>query len=780
MPNEKITKEIVRDHFSKFEELVCVEEQRSVNSKIDRLLKNASKNGMGQDCIDFIISYKDCPDLLIIVKCKADRAMHESNDRKQYSDYAVDGALLYASHLSQSFDVLAIAVSGQTEQELIISHFLHLKGEKKDNSIFGDELLSPKDYLKGYLESPEKFRQDYDKLLDFTKTLNSKLHTNKILESERSLLISAILIALDDDAFIASYTKHNAPEDLAITLVKTVSAQLRNASMVNNDLKSMETQLSFITTDTSLAKTDNILKEIIDDIDQNINSFIKNHQYFDVLGQLYIEFLRYANSDKGLGIVLTPPHITEFFVELAKVNKNSVVYDNCTGTGGFLISSMQKMIKDAKGNSAKIKNIKEQQLFGVEYQAHIFALAVSNMCIHKDGKTSIINGSCFDKKIVDRITNKHPTAGFLNPPYKSNKANDTDELEFILNNLECLTQGGTCVAIVPMQSALAKSGKVFELKKQLLEDHTLEAVLSMPNELFFNSKVSVVSCIMVFTAHKSHPKNKETYFGYYKDDGYVKRKNKGRIDACDQWEKIREKWLSGFMNRKSEPGFAVAKIVTADSEWVAEVYMETDYSTLTKKYFEDYVLKYMIFLLGNRISVNCYNTVLEQISLTPISVKNLDIKTNEWQKFKLIDWFEIKGSRTTPLLELEEYGMGEYPYVTTQATNNGVRGFYTHYTEKGGVITVDSAVTGYCAYQELPFSASDHVEKLIPKFEINTYIATFLVAILNMEQYRYNYGIKCSQARMKEMSIKLPAKNDAPDFKYMEDYIKSLQYSSAI
>ena len=74
---------------------------------------------------------------------------------------------------------------------------------------------------------------------------------------------------------------------------------------------------------------------------------------------------------------------------------------------------------------------------------------------------------------------------FLNPPYKGDKKTDTDEFEFIINNLDCLVDGGTCIAIVPMQCALATSGKVLELKKQLLSKHKLEAVLSMPDELFF-------------------------------------------------------------------------------------------------------------------------------------------------------------------------------------------------------------------------------------------------------------------------------------------------------
>lgn len=150
-----------------------------------------------------------------------------------------------------------------------------------------------------------------------------------------------------------------------------------------------------------------------------------------------------------------------------------------------------------------------------------------------------------------------------------------------------------------MQSALAQKGKVLELKKKLLEKHTLEAVLSMPDELFFNSKVGVVSCIMIFTAHRPHRKNKQTYFGYYKDDGFVKRKGKGRIDAYGKWKDIKEKWLFNFINRKNEPGFSVNKVVTAEMEWVAEAYMETDYSVLSEDLFIQELKKYISFKVLN-------------------------------------------------------------------------------------------------------------------------------------------------------------------------------------
>jgi hypothetical protein len=152
---------------------------------------------------------------------------------------------------------------------------------------------------------------------------------------------------------------------------------------------------------------------------------------------------------------------------------------------------------------------------------------------------------------------------------------------------------------------------------------------------------------------------------------------------------------------------------------------------------------------------------------------------NKWKLFKLKDLFSITGSKTTSLEELKSHGSGEYPYVTTQATNNGVAGYYNFETESGGVITIDSAVSGFAAYQEHNFSASDHVEKLVPKFNMNLNIAMFFVVLLNTEQYRYNYGRKASQTRLKQLSIKLPVDKDGkPNYSLMESYMRSLPYSS--
>jgi hypothetical protein len=176
-----------------------------------------------------------------------------------------------------------------------------------------------------------------------------------------------------------------------------------------------------------------------------------------------------------------------------------------------------------------------------------------------------------------------------------------------------------------------------------------------------------------------------------------------------------------------------------------------------------------------------FNRVNSDIIYAPTLDCTLTNNTDNWKWFNLGDkrLFAIKGSKTTPKKESELSGEGDYPYVTTQARDNGVSGFYGVYTEQGGCFTIDSAVKGYCSWHEEDFSASDHVEKLLPQFKCNNYIAMFIVTIINMEQYRYNYGIKCNQNRIKNMKIKLPVdSNGNPDWDFMETYIKSLPFSA--
>lgn len=185
-------------------------------------------------------------------------------------------------------------------------------------------------------------------------------------------------------------------------------------------------------------------------------------------------------------------------------------------------------------------------------------------------------------------------------------------------------------------------------------------------------------------------------------------------------------------------------------------------------------------IIPNKISDFVYSAKIPDYSDIKESLNKEKVPLTDriFKYFEIQNLFDVKWTKTTKKEILEESWKWKIPYITTQSTNNWVSGFYNISTEKGFVLTIDSAVTWFCSYQEKDFSASDHVEKLTPKFKLTKYSWLFLTAIINKEQYRYNYWRKFNQERIKNTKIKLPVDNSwNPDWQFMEDYIKSLSYS---
>lgn len=603
MGNEAKTENLVRDALREkgyyANKDIVVEEKKSDNPKIDKLLKYASKRGHMRGYPEFIISSKTNSEFIIVIECKADVLKHISETMKCYSDYAVDGALLYGSFLAKEYDVLAIGVSGEAIEELRISHYLYLKGTKEYYSIFSDHLLPFDQYYERTMESDYKVRQDYDKLVAYTRILNELLHGKKVTESERALLIGGILVSLRNKAFGQGYLKHESAKSLVDSLYSTICIELDATGIAPSNVEKLKQAFSFIKLNASLTdemEGKEFCERLISDIDKEINSFMRTRKYFDAISQFYIEFLRYANADKGLGIVLTPPHITDLFTELSDINKDSIVFDNCCGTGGFLVRAMRKMIEEAKGDGDKEREIREKQIVGIEYQPHIYALLISNMIIHQDGKTSMYPGDCFKESRKVKQTYS-PSVGLLNPPYKT-RGTPVEELEFVLNNLDTLQEGGKCVAIVPMSCVTETTGAAKELKHRILSQHTLEAVMSMPEGLF-HGQTNVVTCIMVITAHKPHPKGKKAWFGYWRDDGFILVKSRGRVDKNHTWESIKSQWVNAYRNRELIEGFSLAKEVEEGDEWCAEAYIVTDYSKIERQDFEKNIKEYLVYKMIN-------------------------------------------------------------------------------------------------------------------------------------------------------------------------------------
>ena len=98
----------------------------------------------------------------------------------------------------------------------------------------------------------------------------------------------------------------------------------------------------------------------------------------------------------------------------------------------------------------------------------------------------------------------------------------------------------------------------------------------------------------------------KTFFGYYKEDGFKKKKNLGRVEQFDangdsKWKAIESRWISLFNNKESVDGLSATAIVDGDSEWLCEAYMKTDYSLLTEADFQQTINNYLAYLVKEGI-----------------------------------------------------------------------------------------------------------------------------------------------------------------------------------
>lgn len=575
---------------------IIVEEKHSKNPAIEKLLKNASKTGgSGKGQPEFIIQNEKEPNFLIVKELKADIKKHESDNRDEYSDYAVDGVLNYAAYLSKEYDVIAVAISGN-ETNHKISTFIWPRNSKEYKELKDEneneikKIVSFEDYTHYAKYDHEYKKIKKSELFDFSKKLHNYMRDRtKLTEAEKPLLVSGVLLALDNYSFRKTY-KELAINKLSKKLYDAIKEAIEDAVIPHVKKEHMITEYLFIQKHQDLVKKKNEeipLLKIINDIEKNVKPFNDGFHDVDTVGEFYKEFLRYTGGDKkGLGIVLTPHHITELFAEIATLTKNNVVIDICGGTMGFLISAMHRMFRNA--TTDEIKKIQEEQLIGVEEQMRMFTLGASNMMLRGDGKANLFRGDCFDKEITNKIKGK-ANVGLMNPPY-SQKEDDLHELNYVKHLLDILDVNGVGVVIVPMSCALEKN----PLKKEILEKHTLESVLSMPDQLFYGTS-NVVTCIMIFTAHKPHATDHKTWFGYCKDDGFELLRHKGRNDWNNKWQNIKKYWLDGYRNKKVIPGFSILKNVDEDDEWCAEAYMETDYSDIKPDAFVKEIKKYLLF-----------------------------------------------------------------------------------------------------------------------------------------------------------------------------------------
>ena len=595
MANEKTnTDQLVRRFIEELN--VSYEEQTSSNVQIKEALKNASKSkdsrGVGKP--EFIF-FSGNHLFIIEDKLSVDKLEYKNDsgevdtDFPYRRDYAVNGAIHYAKHIidkTNSYkEVIAIGIAGDSLHYQIHPYFVSETKVKALPDMKSLEDISPENVeefynvaVKGELPKEERELREVNKI---AADMHEDLRNYGQLEGEKkATVVSAILLALEEPTFsivqLQGLQREGSTDgELIFTAVQRF---LQNAGIVPfAKVGEMLDQFTFIQRDVTLNTVNQNLemtplKYFATTLESEIMNKIKSNTDFDILGNFYGEFVKYGGSDgNSLGIVLTPRHITSLMSELIQINKSDYVLDPACGTGAFLISAMNRMLGQAENDDERT-DIKQNRLYGIEIQQKLFTIATTNMILRGDGKSNLIrdNSLTFNKEeMKSHMINKI----LMNPPYSQAKNEQTQhlaELSFIQNALNMLVVGGKLCVIVPQSTMVGKNKYDKKRKKEILENHTLESVITLNTDTFHG--VGVNPCIAVFTAGFRHPKNKRVSFVNFIDDGYVVRKHVGLVG--DGTEKGKREHLLNVLEGNDEDGtnFIVKTTIKSTDEWLHSFY----------------------------------------------------------------------------------------------------------------------------------------------------------------------------------------------------------------
>ena len=195
-----------------------------------------------------------------------------------------------------------------------------------------------------------------------------------------------------------------------------------------------------------------------------------------------------------------------------------------------------------------------------------------------------------------------PTKGFVFVHFLSDVIKEMNDERERNNQTRKLVK---MAVLLPVQAAIG-TGKIIEEEKiAMLENNTLEAVFTLPDEIFYPG-ASACACCMLFTLGQPHIRAdgtaRPTFFGYCKEDGFRKKKNLGRVEQFDAneksiWKKIENEWLVLFETKKVQDGKSSIAIVDGISEWLCEAYMKTDYTKLKEADFQQTLNNYLAYLI---------------------------------------------------------------------------------------------------------------------------------------------------------------------------------------
>lgn len=449
---------------------------------------------------------------------------------------------------------------------------------------------------------------DKERVMRNTYVLNELLHGDGIDERLRSQFVGTCLLALKNGVKYEDRTTSEIIASIRDVLGKLLKGDVKRAEKIAVlDRSVLESQsIEELSSDS--------FRTIMKYIDEKILPFIndKSTAGQDLLNLFFITFNKYVGkADKNQAF--TPDHITDFMSKVCDVNRNTRVLDATCGSGSFLVRAMTQAIDDCATEDEQ-EEVKKSHIYGIEYDKKAFGLATTNMLIHGDGNTNIVQGSCFSKgKWIER---QHIDIVLMNPPYNANKNQCNPEyigcwsasqkedpskgfhfVKFVADHVKT----GKMAVLLPMQCAIGTGKEVKKFKKLMLDEHTLDAVFTLPQDVF-HPGASVNVCCMVFILGKRHDSKRPTFFGYYREDGFIKRKNLGRVERKDSdgkglWSPIEERWLSLYRERREVDGLSAVQCVTSSDEWLAEAYMHTDYSKLSEQDFQRTINDYLAYLV---------------------------------------------------------------------------------------------------------------------------------------------------------------------------------------
>ena len=485
-----------------------------------------------------------------------------------------------------------------------------------------DTLLKRENILKSIEEYCELFNtkiNNKEKVMNNTYKLNEMLHKFGISEKLRSQFVGTCLLAL----------KNNLNYKIPDISTSQINAKIKDilGNLLTNDINKAE-KIAILSSRVLENQEIRDLKtadfrKILNYIETSILPFIndKSTAGQDLLNLFFVTFNKYVGkADKNQAF--TPDHITDFMSKICGVNRHSIVLDPCCGSGSFLVRAMTQAFEDCRTYVEK-EEIKKHHIFGIEYDDNVYGLATTNMLIHSDGNSNIKKGSCFNLK--KWIQDNKPNVILMNPPYnaqrkhvpesfantwKDNKKEDPTKglffVKFIADTLNEIHIKAKMAVLLPVACAIGSSKEIEYCKKHMLEENTLDAVFTLPAEVFYPGASASVCC-MVFNIGVKHntESNPNTFFGYYKNDNFKKKKNIGRVEQINPetgeslWKETEKKWIELYRNRTAVDGLSSVEKVEGDDEWLCEAYMKTDYSTLTTEDFEETIRQYIAYKIAS-------------------------------------------------------------------------------------------------------------------------------------------------------------------------------------